>query len=224
MTHRRWSLNSNAFGNCCITWNYTGLDIWAKYKSLKPARRIQRTGGKSGFSGRRCVSHSRDQYAVQTCGQSSAIPSLSGPGRKGNNMLEIVPHLKSCESAKVWVKEDHGEGGQLSSSIPAITAVNQHRCLTILNLKTLSINLLNSLTVNSNKMTTLSAILTAPAKTILMCLSQPVDSRLLSQWLSSISGKHMSRNCRGEIIFKIFETFPGEVEYWGYWLKFETFL
>ena len=65
-------------------------------------------------------------------------------------MLEIVPHLKSCESAKVWVKEDHGEGGQLSSSIPAITAVNQHRCLTILNLKTLSINILNSLTVNSN--------------------------------------------------------------------------
>ena len=150
MTHRRWSLNSNAFGNCCITWNYTGLDIWAKYKRLKPARRIQRTGGKSGFSGRRCVSHSRDQYAVQTCGQSSAIPSLSGPGRKGNNMLEIVRHLKSFESAKVWVKEDHGEGGQLSSSIPAITAVNQHRCLTILNLKTLSINILNSLTVNSN--------------------------------------------------------------------------
>ena len=62
--------------------------------------------------------------------------------------------------------------------------------------------------------TTLSAILTAPARTILMCLSQPVDSRLLSQWWSSsISGKHICLNCRGEMIFKNFETSPGEVEY-----------
>ena len=66
-------------------------------------------------------------------------------------MLEIVPHLKSSESAKVWVKEDHGEGGQLSSSIPAITAVNQHWCLTILNLKTLSINPRYSLAVKNIK-------------------------------------------------------------------------
>ena len=110
MTHRRWSLNSNAFGNCCITWNYKGLDIWAKYKSLKPARRIQQTGGKSDFSGRRCASHSRDQYAVQTCGQSSAIPSLSGPGRKGNHMLEIVPtwnplRVRKYGSRKIMARE-----------------------------------------------------------------------------------------------------------------------
>ena len=71
------------------------------------------------------------------------------------------------------------------------------------------------------KISALSAILTAPARTILMCLSQPVDSRLLSQWWSSsISGKHICLNCRdlnniqfwdlsrwGWIFFQMLETF-----------------
>ena len=46
-------------------------------------------------------------------------------------------------------------------------------------------------TTSIEERTTLSAILRAPARTILICLSQPVASRLLSQCSWSISGKHI---------------------------------
>ena len=54
-------------------------------KVSQPARHSRSTEGRLGSSVHRCVCHHRGQHAGQTCGQSSAILSLSEPASTYHN-------------------------------------------------------------------------------------------------------------------------------------------
>ena len=42
-------------------------------------------------------------------------------------LISVFTDLEPSESAVVTVQHQHGQRGELSSSVPAVTAVNQHR-------------------------------------------------------------------------------------------------